>query len=153
MLGSLGWPVSELYHAAIAAKLNLPNLLQEGRVPSVLNGGLSNEYFLASLGGFAAVGAVLELELIRRKRETPVELRNFFDMFREDDWETPGNYRFDPLKVGKTLCGDDPSKKRILQSVEIFNGRMSMIACVGFIAQEAFTGKPLISQTPQFFGI
>ena len=90
MLGALGWPVSELYHGLIASKLGLDNLLLDGKVPSVLNGGIDNTYILASLGGFFTVGSVLELELIRRKKETPVALRSFFDMWREDDWETPG---------------------------------------------------------------
>lgn len=90
MLGALGWPISELYHGFIASKLGLDNLLLDGKVPSVLNGGIDNFYILASLGGFFTVGSVLELELIRRKKETPASLRNFFDMWREDDWETPG---------------------------------------------------------------
>jgi hypothetical protein len=151
MLGSLGWPISELWHTVLAKTLNLPNMLQDGRVPSVLNGGIENTAFLASLGGFAAVGAVLELELMRRKRETPASLRTFFDMWREDDWEQPGNYQFDPLKLGKAICGDDAKKKLLLQTVEIFNGRMSMLACVGFATQEALTGRPVVEETPQFF--
>lgn len=123
MLGSLGWPVSELYHAVIAKTLNLPNLLQDGKAPSVLNGGIANEIFLASLGGFAAVGALLEFELLRRKRETPKQLSAFFDLYREDDWECPGNYEFDPLNLGTKLTGNDPKRKRLLQTIEIFNGR------------------------------
>jgi len=151
MLGSLGFPISELYHQVLSKNLGLPNLLQDGKVPSILNGGIENEYFLASLGGFFAVGATLELELARRKRDTPESLRNFLDLWREDDWETPGNYQFDPLRLGKTLCGDDPNKKKLLQTIELFNGRMSMLAVTGYTAQEYFTGKPLIEETPQFF--
>lgn len=151
MLGSLGWPVSELYHNVLASALQLPNLLQDGKVPSILNGGIDNTYFLASLGGFFAVGATLEFELMRRKKETPESLRNFFDMWREDDWETPGNYQFDPLDLGRRLTNNDREGKKTLQTIEIFNGRMSMIANTGFVVQEAITGKPLVEETPQFF--
>ena len=62
MLGSLGWPVSELYHVQLAEKLGLPNLLQNGKVPSVLNGGLTNEYVLVTLFVLMAVGAFLGKE-------------------------------------------------------------------------------------------
>jgi hypothetical protein len=96
MLAAVGWPVSELYHYALAGYFNseIVPLGSQDRAPSVLNGGLDNEYVLLSLGTFFAVGAVLELELMRRRRQVPPALRNFFEMWREDGWDTPGNYGF-----------------------------------------------------------
>jgi hypothetical protein len=49
---------------------------------------------LSYLGLFFAVGSVLELELFRRRRDSPALLKNFFDMWREDGWDAPGNFGF-----------------------------------------------------------
>lgn len=99
MLAAVGWPTSELLHYELSQSMGLENLLaQNMRAPSVLNGGLENIYVLFALGLFVAVAAVLELELAKRQealgQNTPEELKNFFDMFREDGWDTPGNYGF-----------------------------------------------------------
>ena len=62
----------------------------------------------------------------------------------------PGNYGFDPLEFGPRFCPTDNSKM-IMSTVEIFNGRMAMLATVGFAVQEFTTGLPVIRETPQFF--
>ena len=88
MLASVGWPAAELSHRIIADRLKLPEMLGDsGRVPSVLNGGLNNNYALFLLGVMFAVGGVLELELVRRRQKTPEILDGFFDMFNEDGWD------------------------------------------------------------------
>lgn len=154
MLGSLGWPVSELLHPVIAKTFGLPNLLQdEGKVPSVLNGGLENDFVILTLSTFLVIAALLEIELqrIKREMEGPEELKNFFNMFNEEGFDVPGNYQFDPLKISRVLCGSDKEKRKLIQTMEIFNGRMSMLAVVGYAAQEYFTGLPVIRETPEFF--
>lgn len=57
----------------------------------------------------------------------------------------------DPLKLGQLLCGSSEEKKLTLQTVEMFNGRMSMLATVGYSVQEYYTGMPVVRETPQFF--
>lgn len=95
MLAAFGWPVSELYHYQISSELGLQDLLAvNGRAPSVLNGGLDNSLVLLALATFFAVGAILELQLIKRRQAKPEPLRNFFDMWNEDGWDAPGNYGF-----------------------------------------------------------
>ena len=122
MLAALGWPVSELYHYTLSDYFGseLVTLASGDKAPSVLNGGLDNVFALSSLGTFFAVGAILEFELMRRRKEVytrivsthpvyfininsplfqpykqiPESLQNFFDMWREDGWDTPGNYGF-----------------------------------------------------------
>ena len=96
MLAALGWPFSELYHFTIAKYFGIDyvELASQGRAPSVLNGGLDNVFILLTLGTFFAVGGVLEFEMMRQRREVPVNLRNFFNMWREDGWDIPGNYGF-----------------------------------------------------------
>ena len=48
----------------------------------------------------------------------------------------PGDLNFDPLG----LKPEDPEELRIMQTKELQNGRLGMIAAAGFLAQEAVTG-------------
>lgn len=53
--------------------------------------------YLCCKGLFFAVGSVLEIELLKRKEKektVPEELKNFFDMWREEGFDIPGNYGF-----------------------------------------------------------
>ena len=153
MLAALGWPVSELYHYKLSSFFGneYVKLGADDKVPSVLNGGLDNVYALFTLGSFFSIGALLEFELKRRRQEVPKSLQNFYEFWNEDGWDSPGNYGFDPLKLGKLLCGDNNQKKLFVQTIEIFNGRMSMLAVVGYTVQETLTGLPVIRETPIFF--
>jgi len=151
MLASVGWPSSELYHYQISQSVGLEDILAEGgRAPSVLNGGLDNVFALFALGLFFAVGSVLEVEMARTRRAAPAALRNFFDMWRDDGWDLPGNYGFDPLRLGVLLC-PSAADKLLMQSAEILSGRTAMLATVGFVVQEYVTGLPVVRETPQFF--
>ena len=88
-----------LNYIIIRYQKHLRDFLAAGeRAPSVLNGGLDNTFVLFGLGVFVAVGGVLELQLLNRRKEQPEALQNFFDMWREDGWDAPGNYGF-----GKSL--------------------------------------------------
>ena len=157
MLAAVGWPSAELSHLIIATRLGKDSLLgDDGRAPSVLNGGLNNSFALFTLGLFFAVGGGLELELLRRKRlvekQREVEaLDNFFDMFDPDGFDIPGSYKFDPLNLERKLTSGDPEKELLLQGIEVFNGRVAMLACMGYIVQEAMTSVPVVRETPQFF--
>lgn len=92
MLAAIGWPTSEIVHYELSGES-----WDTFRAPSVLNGGLDNDMVLFALGLFFAVGAVLEIELDKRKAkdaEDAEKLENFFNMWREDGWDVPGNYGF-----------------------------------------------------------
>mmetsp|Transcript_42725 Transcript_42725/g.129794 ORF Transcript_42725/g.129794 Transcript_42725/m.129794 type:complete len:212 (-) Transcript_42725:43-678(-) len=52
----------------------------------------------------------------------------------------PGDLGFDPLG----LMPEDPEEFRIMQTKELQNGRLAMIAAAGFLAQEAVDGKGII---------
>ena len=43
-------------------------------------------------------------------------------------------------------------RRRELRANELFNGRLAMLAITGFAVQEFVWGKPVIEQTPLFFG-
>lgn len=150
MLAAVGWPLSELEHSLIASDLGLENLLVAGKAPSVLNGGLDRVDTLIALGVFFAVGTVLEIENARKKAQAPQALENFYDMWREEGWDEPGNYGFDPLGLSDRLCPTKEAKVN-MQKIEVFNGRLSMLATVGFAIQEAYTGLPVVQETPEFF--
>lgn len=52
----------------------------------------------------------------------------------------PGDLDFDPLG----LMPEDPEDFRIMQTKELQNGRLAMIAAAGFVAQELVDGKGII---------
>mmetsp|Transcript_25451 Transcript_25451/g.24340 ORF Transcript_25451/g.24340 Transcript_25451/m.24340 type:complete len:289 (-) Transcript_25451:12-878(-) len=153
MLAAIGWPASELYHYTIAEFFGGMDLLAEGdKAPSVLNGGLDNFFILLGLGSFFAVGSVLEFEYMKRKKEIPESLANFYDMWQDENgWDVPGNYDFDPFRLRDSICGEKTGRKKIVQSLEMINGRLAMLATLGFAVQEVVTGLPVIDETPGFF--
>jgi hypothetical protein len=56
-----------------------------------------------------------------------------------DDY-VPGNLGFDPLG----LKPSDPAELEILQTKELQNGRLAMLAAAGFMAQELVDGKGIL---------
>jgi len=55
-----------------------------------------------------------------------------------------GDLGFDPLGLAEK--GGD------LRAVEIYSGRLAMLAITGFAVQESLWGVPVVDQTPSFFG-
>jgi hypothetical protein len=56
-----------------------------------------------------------------------------------DDY-TPGDIGFDPLG----LKPSDPEELKVIQTKELQNGRLAMLAAAGFLAQELVDGKGII---------
>jgi len=83
MLAAAGWPLSELWHKNFAKALGLDDILVgEGKAPSVLNGGLTNEWVILSGVLTLAIGGFLEFKS--------------FEMSQKAGYR-PGDYGFDPL--------------------------------------------------------
>ena len=59
----------------------------------------------------------------------------------------PGDCNFDP--VG--LFPKSADKQKEMQTKEIKNGRLAMMALLGFVAQEALFRIPVVAETPAFF--
>lgn len=59
--------------------------------------------------------------------------------FRIKDSHIPGEYSFDPLNISSNSESLTKNKEQ-----ELFNGRIAMIACAGFLAQELLTDKTII---------
>lgn len=135
MLAAVGWPMAELMHKNIAGALDMPTLLASNdRVPSILNDGLSHAHFPAFWIATIAVAAALEIsESVAENVSCKID---------------PTDYGFDPLNIfGRKTDG----QKRFLQEAEVFNGRLGMLAIVGFAAQEFALKSAVVDQIPIFF--
>jgi len=132
MLAAAGWPLSELLDKKLASALNLPAVLDAAdRAPSVLNGGLgkvSPIYWAACLLGAAGV----EAYTLSQKSKP-----GYF----------PGNLGFDPLG----LYPQDEAGQMRMQTTEIKNGRLAMIAISAFAFQEFASKLGVVNETPIFF--
>jgi len=138
MLAAAGWPLAELWDTKIAQFLGMePGLNDDGRVPSVLNGGLSTisvKYWLGCL----ALAAVLDV------------YGSYFAPKKEG--YVAGDLGFDPVGFYPRGAWDRDKKERErLQLAEIKHGRLAMLAITGFALQEAVTHLPVVEQTPLFF--
>lgn len=136
MLAAVGWPLAELFDKKIAAALKLPDVLTKtGSSPSILNGGLEKidaEYWVLVL----AIAGLAELASDTTKKEKEQKASY-----------VPGDCGFDPFK----LFPEDPRKRLAMQTKEIKNGRVAMMAVLGYVVQEALYRTPVTAETPFFF--
>merc|ERR1711884_567656 len=128
-----GWPMSELFDKKIANMLGMePVVDATNRAPSVLNGGMgkiSPIYWVSCVVLAAAVELVGMFNASKRK--------GYF----------PGKLGFDPLGLYPT----DEKGQKWMQTAEIKNGRLAMLAITGFCFQEVVTHIAVVDQTPIFF--
>lgn len=135
MLAAAGWPVSEVLDRTLANSLGLPPVLDaHDRVPSLLNGGLGK---VSPLYWVACFGAAAAIDVIQINKANS----------RSSSYEFPGALGFDPLG----LYPSDEAGQRSMQTAEIKNGRLAMIAITAFAAQEAVTNMGVVNETPMFF--
>jgi hypothetical protein len=134
MLAAAGWPISELFDKKIASVFGLTPVLDAAdRAPSLLNGGLgkiSPIYWIGILG----MAAAIDFYGIQQSRSGKP------DYF-------PGNLGFDPLGV----FPKDAEGQKWMQTAEIKNGRLAMIAITAFAFQEFVTKLGVVDETPVFF--
>lgn len=124
--------MSELFDKQIAASLHLePALNSADRAPSVLNGGLDKISPIYWVAVVAMAGAI--------------------DVYGIQQQGKPGyiagNLGFDPLG----LMPKDDEGKKWMQTAELKNGRLAMIAITAFAVQEAVTKLGVVDETPIFF--
>ena len=123
MLAALGWPVAEKLNGPLSEALGQPSLLtDDGRVPSIVNGGLGSVnavYWAAALAlAIAAESSYLDAQLGVGMKDTSYE---------------PGMLGFDPLGMDS----------KITRNAEIWLGRVGMMAVVGYAFEESLTKAPL----------
>jgi hypothetical protein len=134
MLAAAGWPLSELFDRKIANLIGMAPIVDASdRAPSLLNGGLgkiSPLYWIACLVGAALVDVY---GISKARSNNP----NYI----------PGNLGFDPLG----LYPKDKEGQMRMQTNEIKNGRIAMIAISAFAFQEVVSSSGVIDETPFFF--
>ena len=128
--------MQELVHPWLNKALDAPNLLSDGRSPSVLNGGLGDGPIPVALAFTAIMAGLLDVRAIDIKERTGY-----------DKW-IPGDYGFDPLNIVK---GASPVAFKNMQAKEINNGRLAMVAVACYVAQEAATGEPIVALSEGLF--
>lgn len=141
MLAAAGWPLSELWHKQIASAFGLQSVLAGAngdRAPSILNGGLDNVWATGMLMMSIIIAGLLEGRAM-----------NSGEVFWAADKPkgyVPGDLGFDPLNLYRAR-GD----KKVMETAEIKNGRLAMIAITAFAFQEAASGLPVVQETPYLF--
>ena len=126
MLAAAGWPIAELFDKPLAKMIDAAPVVDSlDRTPSILNGGLDkvSPLYWASILVFAAV---VDLYQINKANNDP----NYI----------PGDLGFDPLGLKPT----DPVAFETMQTKELQNGRLAMLAAAGFMAQELVDGKGIL---------
>lgn len=133
MLAVIGWPLAELLDKPIADTVGLPTALTKtGASPSVLNGGLDKIeplywFAVALLAGFVELGNATMREEKKQK------------------------YILGDCGLADQFLPTDKAQANDLMTKEIKNGRLAMMALLGFVAQEALWRTPVVEQTPFFF--
>ena len=125
MLAAAGWPLSELFDVKIAKMMDMdPVIFAENgfRAPSVLNGGLGLISPLYWVGCLAFAG-----------------------IFEAISISSP---QFNEGIYPKSVSNKD---QRWIQTAEIKNGRLAMLAITAFAAQEFVSHIAVVDQVPFFF--
>ena len=122
MLASAGFLVQENFHPLFSGDGG-PAIEQIPALPPAI-------WFLMTLG----IG-IAEAYRIQIGWANPYETPDNVQALKPE--YTPGDLGFDPLG----LKPDSPEEFRIMQTKELQNGRLAMIAAAGFLAQEAVTDQ------------
>jgi hypothetical protein len=134
MLAVVGWPLAELFDKPIADAAGLPTALTKaGASPSILNGGL-DKIEIAYWVAVVALAGIVEIESAKVKEE-------------KGKAYMAGDCGFDPLG----FLPKDKKGQTEMMTKELKHGRISMMAVLGFAAQEALFQSPVVAETPIFF--
>jgi len=124
MLASLGMLVGEKFHPLFGGDIDVPAYLAFQQTPL--------EAFWPAVVAAIAIPEVFSVFTF----QNPTQGGRTWEM-KED--HVPGDIGFDPLG----LKPKDPEKFKEMQTKELNNGRLAMIAAAGMIAQEYVTGQKL----------
>lgn len=139
MLAAVGWPLSELWHQELGQAFGFPSILAANdKAPSLLNGGLASPFVAGTL-----ITSILMAGLLEGKSMNDGTV--FWNADKPDNY-VPGDLKFDPLNLHR-IRGD----RKVMQTMEIKNGRLAMLAITAYAFSEAFTGMPVTEQTPFLF--
>ena len=171
MLAAAGWPLAELWHGPLAKITGSPYALNvtQGRSLSVLNGGLGEVApFLFLVAAVIAAIEVATLDQVNGLTRTGLTMKKDGRLVVKS--YTPGDLGFDPLglygwfgqnvgAMAQMKAEADPKyalklaeeARKEMETLELRNGRLAMLAITGFAFQEFVWGTPVVDQTPIFF--
>merc|ERR1712046_537672 len=124
MLASLGMLVGEQFHPLFGGDIDVPAYLAFQQTPL--------EVFWPAVVAAIAIPEIFSVFTF----QDPIKGGRTWEM--KDD-HVPGDLGFDPLG----LKPKDPKEFKEMQTKELNNGRLAMIAAAGMIAQELATGQKL----------
>lgn len=171
MLAAAGWPLAELWHGPLCNIFRAEYALDvtQGRSLSVLNGGLG-EVVPFLFFAFLAASAVECKTLDQVYGLTATGLTKSDNGGLVMKSYVPGDCGFDPLGLygwfGDNVSALDKMEakesprvafelvekgRREMETAEIKNGRLAMLAITGYAIQECVYGTPVVDQTPLFF--
>lgn len=142
MLATLGYLVAEKFHPLFGGVIDGPANSHLGQVQEQAPFFFA---FLATSIGAAEifrslVGWEFPLDAVRKNRELAEEEGNSQTWLSKlNDGYYPGDIGFDPLG----LKPSDAAEFATMQTKELQNGRLAMIAAMGMIVQEQITGATL----------
>jgi hypothetical protein len=125
MLAALGLLVGEQWHPLFGGDIDVPSYLAFQQTPL--------ETFWPAVVAAIAIPEIYSVFSF----QDPTVKGNEYWAIKED--HVPGDLGFDPLG----LKPKDPKEFKEMQTKEINNGRLAMIAAAGMIAQEFATGQKL----------
>ena len=135
MLAALGFPLAEVYHPLFGGNIDAPSYLAFQQTPLetfwpivVVAIAIPEIY---SVFTFEPVGAT-------DSRGKPTPQGQPWAILAEHE---SGDLGFDPLGLKPT----DPAELKEMQTKELNNGRLAMIAAAGMIAQELASGEKLFT--------
>merc|ERR1712196_386378 len=123
MLASLGFLIAEQFHPLWGGNIDVPSYIAYQETPL--------QTFWPAVVAFIAV---IEVFSIIPAFENP----NIEGWAIKSD-HVAGDYGFDPLGLKPT----DPAELAMMQTKELNNGRLAMIAIAGMVVQELATGQKL----------
>jgi len=124
MLAALGIVVGEQYHPLFGGDIDVPAAVAFQQTPL--------EVFWPAVVAAIAIPEVFSVQSF----QDPTKGGRTWEMKLD---HTPGDIGFDPLGLKPT----DPQEFKEMQTKELNNGRLAMIAAAGMIAQELVTGQKL----------
>jgi len=122
MLAALGFPIAEQFHPLFGGDIDVPSF--QAFQASPLQG------FWGTVVFAIAIPEIFSVFSFQEPQEHPWQIK-------ED--HVSGDFGFDPLG----LKPSDPAELKEMQTKELNNGRLAMIAIAGMVVQEGITGGKL----------
>merc|ERR1712224_711540 len=133
MTAVLGFLVAESFHPLFGGNIGGPAIRHLDKVREVA------PIFFDFLA-FGIACAELYRSLVGWVNPTKLKEQNAEFLYKLNDDYYPGDVGFDPMGLKPT----DPAEFAEMQTKELQNGRLAMLAAMGFLAQELVNHKPIL---------